>query len=597
MSTQKNPKTKPTMDKHNHRLTGKIIVRAKLRTSSPLRIGSGKNDQSHVDILRWPGTDACYIPASSLVGALAHRFVRDVHPDRVQSPAAEIFWGHSWKQPKDQGQAEKGQREAEKESNNNGKTGWKRRQSETYQSHFQVADMQLEGEQRIVVRDGVRIDPATNTAEEGGKYDYELLEPGNEFTFTGEITLRQGFADQFDEIKKIVSWIKHVFENEFCIGGLTTRGFGELELVPDSFRAIHFDFGQGTGEEPSQAATDADNWFEYLKKAQAEAQSAPRVNLGQPSEATQELEKFLNSLKGREIRENLDPDYLKPDNTFRIDAQFNLTSSFLIGSPPGIDDDAKNMPLKSGDDFILSGKSLAGALRHRALKILNTLEIEGAEEKIRDLFGHVDNETRAPESGPADGQKGSEAERSGAEQARKSRIKTYETKFNKDRVEAKNQTRIRIDRFTGGTIRGALFSEAALWRKSGSEGSPQLPLKYRLTDPKPWEPALLLHLLKDLWTGDLAIGSGKSIGRGTLQGVSAKISFGNHTMNLIQKKDGLLDFEPEGETEEQRAATEKAFRERLGESEQAFNTLPKSTSQAPFQEPEKALSTPQNQVS
>ncbi len=40
---------------------------------------------------------------------------------------------------------------------------------------------------------------------------------------------------------------------------------------------------------------------------------------------------------------------------------------------------------------------------------------------------------------------------------------------------------------------------------------------------------LLLHLLKDLWYGDLTVGSGANIGRGLLQGLSAEVSYNGKT--------------------------------------------------------------------
>ena len=50
-----------------------------------------------------------------------------------------------------------------------------------------------------------------------------------------------------------------------------------------------------------------------------------------------------------------------------------------------------------------------------------------------------------------------------------------------------------------------------------------------------WEAGLALFLLKDLCTGNIAIGGEKSIGRGTLKGEKATIRFANKTWELDEK--------------------------------------------------------------
>ena len=55
-----------------------------------------------------------------------------------------------------------------------------------------------------------------------------------------------------------------------------------------------------------------------------------------------------------------------------------------------------------------------------------------------------------------------------------------------------------------------------------------------MRQPKDYEIGLLLLLLKDLWTSDLAVGGTSSIGRGRLQGREATIKFDNKTWTIIQ---------------------------------------------------------------
>ena len=55
---------------------------------------------------------------------------------------------------------------------------------------------------------------------------------------------------------------------------------------------------------------------------------------------------------------------------------------------------------------------------------------------------------------------------------------------------------------------------------------------FEIINAKNFEVGLALFLLRDLWFGNVAIGGEKSIGRGTLQGISAKINFKGATYEL-----------------------------------------------------------------
>ena len=96
------------------------------------------------------------------------------------------------------------------------------------------------------------------------------------------------------------------------------------------------------------------------------------------------------------------------------------------------------------------------------------------------------------------------------------------------------QTRIAIDRFTGGALHGALFDAQPVF---GSDET-RVNLQLELRNPAHHEIGLLLLLLKDLWTGDLPIGGESSIGRGRLQGICADITYQGNKWT-IQGKNSL----------------------------------------------------------
>jgi len=190
---------------------------------------------------------------------------------------------------------------------------------------------------------------------------------------------------------------------------------------------------------------------------------------------------------------------------------------------------------------VIPGTSWAGVLRHRALRILNTLKVATAEQQLDELFGFVIEQQA---------------------KAQASRIMIKDSIIQHPATEPLVQNRIAIDRFTGGAFDGALFSEMPVWKtdqtcvtleisikpprpKKEAQQDQQKPEDTPQPDPKPTpkfnqaEVGLLLLLLKDLWTGDLAIGGTSSIGRGRLQGLEATLTVDGAEFCFKQATDGI----------------------------------------------------------
>jgi CRISPR/Cas system CSM-associated protein Csm3 (group 7 of RAMP superfamily) len=216
---------------------------------------------------------------------------------------------------------------------------------------------------------------------------------------------------------------------------------------------------------------------------------------------------------------------------FTITATFSLIGSMLIRSAEYSKDktpDAVHLKSKRNDksESIISGTSLAGVLRHRAVRIVKTLnqKLETQEDRdpeiVEQIFGFVVEKEKL---------------------AQASRLVVQERVIEKPTELV--QTRIAIDRFTGGALHGALFDAQPVF---GSDET-FVTLQLELRKPEKHEIGLLLLLLKDLWTGDLPIGGESSIGRGRLQGICADITYRricadiSHEENkwTIQGKDGL----------------------------------------------------------
>ena len=317
----------------------------------------------------------------------------------------------------------------------------------------------------IEVRDGVTLDPATRTAVDKKKYDYELLQAGTTFDISLELLLPEGESGK--TLLQSLAWALQGFEKgEIGLGLRKHRGLGQCKVT---------------------------------------AWRVQRYVLTTPAGLLAWLENDPGGEKtGAAICDLLEVNAAMLDQRarFTLKAEFALASSLLIRSGGGADDpDMVQLQSQRGKKLvpILSGTSLAGAVRARALRIANTmLGQQKANTLIDSMFG--------------------KAKTSSAEQPTGSRVLTRETAVvgNLDLV----QSRVKIDRFTGGAYPQALFSEQPLW--GGPES--KVTVEIELRDPKPAEIGLLLLVLKDLWTGDLPLGGESSVGRGRLAGRNATLA-------------------------------------------------------------------------
>ena len=156
--------------------------------------------------------------------------------------------------------------------------------------------------------------------------------------------------------------------------------------------------------------------------------------------------------------------------------------------------------LHSAGEPVVPGTSFAGAFRHRASLIADT--IDWPEDAVSELFGPVhEKEAKDP-------QKALWASRVWIEERL---VKNVESRW---------QDRVAIDRFTGGSLQNALFNEKPIFPQ---ESTSHLKLKLTLEEPDDAEIGLLFLTLRDFWNGHAALGGETSNGRGTLQGVKAEL--------------------------------------------------------------------------
>ena len=225
---------------------------------------------------------------------------------------------------------------------------------------------------------------------------------------------------------------------------------------------------------------------------------------------------WLKKENGSDITLNLEnKKYVTNKNYILLNLVLSIKDSLIIKSYEDNEFGADSTHLKSNGDNIISGSSFKGALRARAERIYNTLS---SKLTVEQLFG-------------------SKGESNGSGQ--KGRFSVNEVKL--PNIVSEMQHRIKIDSFTGGTIRGALFDSMPLF----SSGEKIEKMEIKIADAKESDLGLLLLLMKDLWSGDLAIGGEKNIGRGVFKGVGATIEYsfdnGNKFVSIDENLSGLKE--------------------------------------------------------
>lgn len=366
------------------------------------------------------------------------------------------------------------------------------------QSQIIVDDLYIDYKEPIKnlctsIRDGIAIDAKNQTVIEKHKYDYEIVEPGAVFCLHIE------FAKYLEKEKIFLKTLQHLLQNQqLSFGAKTNNGFGKLKLTES--KLYRYDL------------TNKDHVWHWIKR-----ETPDSLNI-------------------------IDKDEFKKIEQLKLNQKFftikfiaNLQNNIIIRDYRHDNDDADSVHLKSNGKPVISGSSLKGAIRSRALRIVNTI---GKEKSIIDkLFGYDPVETKnISEKKESDKKISGQTE----EKLIKGRLQVNEVAIkDKKTYNEEVQQRIKIDRFTGGTIDGALFNSRPVFRKGEEKNN--LIFEFKIKNPEPHEKGLLLLVLKDLWTGDLPIGGEKNVGRGRLEGVEAEILEGGDKIQLNGDFSSLSD--------------------------------------------------------
>lgn len=335
------------------------------------------------------------------------------------------------------------------------------------------------------VRDGVAIDAGRGTAEDHHKFDLELLPAGTTIPVRVELLVAEE-ADEAALVSLLVATLDGLAPGSIAMGSRKSRGLGQVRT--EGWRARRHDLRSAPG------------WLDWLTSGWPDLDGEGEGD-GHPDLAGVEPQGSSAAAVLRAMPTLALATVARRDHARRVTARATLAlrAGLLVRSPgsePGAPD---HVHLRSAGKPVLPGTSLAGALRNRALRIARLArKAPGkAEELVDGLFGPRPT-SAAKDKAPA---------------LQASRLRVSETVVAADTRPVRT-TRIQLDRVTQGVVKGAMLEEEIQY-------GGQLEVTMEILDPHPGEEGLLVMLLKDLVTSDLAVGGSTAVGRGVLSGTAS----------------------------------------------------------------------------
>lgn len=416
----------------------RYVARITLEAATPLAVGSGESSITCDSLVFKDTNNLPIIPGTALAGVLRHS-VSEI----IGEQTANSIFGYQAKRNEDEEHAQgEGSRLIVSSAHFWGKDGYvSEGLNEPDWTDYFYAKFH-----RLPVRQHVRISDK-GAAVKGGKFDEEVVYKGTRFVC--ELELK---GDENDN----VNWgnLLHLFADKyFRIGGGTRKGFGELMVVS----IINKKFNLKVDKERK----------EYSEKK---------------STLTQ---KFL----GEEFKPVNTSEYthykldLNPDNFFLFSSGFSSDSSDFNPVKEQVIDWENNVPTFSEEQVLIPATSVKGAISHRVayhynsicevtmeqiedddkgneqldkrgyLKIVNSSYQNTLNNRIElatkynpavlSLFGVAANDSFIKEE----------------KANQRGNVLFSDVFINTSKVKEKLLNHVSIDRFTGGAIDGALYSE------------------------------------------------------------------------------------------------------------------------------------------
>lgn len=452
-----------------NKICGRLCIELEGSLASALSIGSGEQEKTDSDVIL-DSKGNPFIPGSALAGAL-----RAYTGEIGRKKEADQLFGKS----KDESPGGDSDR----------------------QSRIFVYDTQIQNAQ-IGIRDGVRLGEA-KTADPKSKYEIQIIESNANFKMRLEFIERESQKVQKDlkklmddDLRLVWSWVHGFTTGELRLGARSQRGFGQFKIEKVRIKKFNME----------EQATYLE-WLEWdWEKPDAFIQEES-IDVTQGAEG--QYAKWLCT-EGKDAARKFIHCFEVP-----LDIPYTLlirTYSTAFKRTDEMPDYEQLTAGDRGEEALIPGSSIAGAFRSHIAKIIKEIahleSWEKAQSRLNPFFGTwMKNDAK---NGGND------------DKILASRIIFEETVVN-----GGNQLpvfRNAIDRFTGGTVEGALYEEVpwaggnVLLRiflqkdryKEGTQDSDDIIC------------GLLLWAILDLQAGILPIGGETAVGRGIFSSLGKK---------------------------------------------------------------------------
>lgn len=416
------------------------VFRMTIECLSPLHCGSGENSWLQDQPVVRDAFGYWTIPGTSLTGALrslAERIAPNLAGRLFGGEKASLFWSSDARLLDYDG--------------------------------YPALEKQLAGKEVSLpmgpfLRDHVRLDAESETAQKGGKFDEEIVPAGTRFAmeFAFDPWERNDIEQElalFDQLCTLA------VAGVMPLGAHGTNGMGGYRAIKSECR--DFDLHTFAGMQ------------EWLRLSSG-------TDFSRDGGSPVELPKV--------------PAFHHKDGiSGTLTIPFEAAGPLIVGGGSALkgDDDivfATSPAFDYGkrcvaERFAIPGSSIKGAFRHAMYRIClaRGLGRESAEQTMHRLFGYAEGET-----------------------AQRGKLSFSEALLGN--VQPLSVPHVAIDRFSGGALDGALFSEGPVWKQGV-----RVSISISFEGLFPVEAALLFHALFDMAEGELPLGGGSGRGCGRLR--------------------------------------------------------------------------------
>ena len=456
------------MSVYNLRYIAQIIVEA----DKPLNVSSGESDALTDSLVMTDANGLPMIPGTSLCGVLRHAFAEfnkedDKNKGLEDKTESKIF-GYQ-KENKNEGGGSKLIVSNAHFVGKNGKVIEGLQNIDWNDKDFYSKFQELPTRQHCKINE-------KGTTIKGGKFDEQVIYKGTRFKFELELIGNPDDKENWEELLKLFNC------ETFRIGGGTRKGFGKLKIV--SCIQKTFDLSS--------------NLDEYLNKS---------------SSLNEKIEGEIFEQKNDHINYTKYKLKLVPDDFYSFGSGFGDDD---VDMTPVYEEviewENEKTPIFSKKKILIPATSVKGAISHRVAFHFNKLNKVFADE-IDDLESKTGENNDAVKALFGCG-KGSEADDKG-----KRGNVIFSDVFIPNKNETKILNHVAIDRFTGGSIDGALFDEKVIYQEDDIKF--ELLVKSDVLRGENIEQALE-NTLKDICTGMLPLGGSVMRGHGCFSGEITK---------------------------------------------------------------------------